>query len=340
MPLLQGQSQRLQLQGLPVAPATQQQVVHRCRPGIETGDRRQAGLQPGALPSHPTLHPPQPALIAEQGVTGGGRQAIHRPGIAPAGPAGQSGRIPQGIAEPQTGDRQQLGEAADHHQLGILRQQRHQRLGFPLWHQGKESLIDDHQGKAPQQRLERLAAPELAAGVVRVGDPEHLGAWRHGETAGRLRQRPWPRRGPVERQRQRLPAASPAGQGPAVIGKARSGQQAGAGGGRITGRPGEQLGGTVARQHRLGIQAVVGGDRLTQIPVGAIGVVPQGGPISEQPGQATPQASRRPEGHQRGTGIEQLLRPAAEATGGGKAVAAMELGGRGQGAGGNGDARL
>ena len=113
--------------------------------------------------------------LAHQGLPSRRRQAVHRPGVAPGGPAPQPLRIAEGVAEPQAGNSEQLGEAANHHQIGVIGQQRHQRLRLTARHQRQKSLIADHQREALEQCLQAGPAPELPSGVMGIGDPHGLG---------------------------------------------------------------------------------------------------------------------------------------------------------------------
>jgi hypothetical protein len=126
--------------------------------GVSWGQPCSRPASQGPLPGHPGLHPrspvPQPARAGQQLLRPSQGQAIERPGVAPASPAGQALRCPEGVAQPQARHRQQLGEAADHHQVGVARQQRNQRLRLPAGHQRQEGLITDHQREPGEQRLQ------------------------------------------------------------------------------------------------------------------------------------------------------------------------------------------
>ena len=174
MTLLQRLPQRLQRALL----GAQQEVIHRRGVGANARQIPQAPLQPSTLLCDPALHPGAPTLviarIPQQGIGQGPSPGIDRPRIAPLGPALQPLGLGNGVAQPDPGDSVQLGQAADHHQVGVLRHQGNQGLRLPARHQRQEGLVADDQAMARQERLEGLPAPELTGGVVGIGDPEHL----------------------------------------------------------------------------------------------------------------------------------------------------------------------
>ena len=177
----------------------------------------------------------------------------------------------KGIAKAQARYAVKLGEAADHHQVWMHRQQRDQALGLATRHQRQESLIGDHQGKALQQELEGGASPERSSGVVGIGEPKHLARRRC-----RIGLSGTSPRRPIHLHRQRLgpPSPIPAGQGPRIIGKAWLGQHTQPCRRRIPGRPGEQLSRTVTRQQPIGFQAMQPGQSTAQTCIGAVGIGP------------------------------------------------------------------
>ena len=249
--------------------ADQQEVGGR-RQGRDAGQLGQLTLQPGTLAAGPALHPAAPApvgrRISQQPLPHGGSQAIHRPGIPPGSPPGQALGVAKGITKAQARYAIKLGEAADHHQVWVRRQQRDQALGLATRHQRQESLIGDHQGKALQQGLQGGASPKRSGGVVGIGEPKHLARRRRRK---RLRHR-------TDQQRQRLspPSPIPAGQGPRIVGKARLGQHTYPYRRRIPARPGEQLRCAVTRQQPLGLQAMQPGQAAAQTCIGAVGIGP------------------------------------------------------------------
>ena len=176
MPLLQGFAQRHQRAGAP-----HQQVIggagHGHQPPRRARRKRgNAGRQPGPFAGAPGLHPgalaPVAGRVVEQSQAQGHSQTVDGPGVAPGGPAPQPLGLGQGIAKPQPRQAIELGQATDHHQVGVRSQQRHQALGLATGHQGQKRLIDDHQPMGRQQGFDRRAAPQLAGGVVGVGDPQ------------------------------------------------------------------------------------------------------------------------------------------------------------------------
>ena len=193
----------------------------------------------------------------------------------------------------------------------MLGHQRNQALTLTLGHQRQKRLVADHQRMALQQRLQRCATPELARGVVGVGDPQHRrrGGIRRGRGSSRV---------PIQWHWRRLHGSTPTAQSPAVIHKAGLGQQRGAQRGGIAGRPGEQLSGPIAGQHQRRLQTMQHGDRLAQALRCAIGVGLQRRLPSGPAGP--PRQAKRCQG---GTGIEHLARTTAEAPGRGLQIAAV-----------------
>ena len=209
----------------------------------------------------------------------------------------------------------------------MLAQQGDQRLGLAARHQRQEGLVADHQGEAREQGLQGGPAPELAGGVVGVGDPEHRGLPGAGRGLGKgLGKGPVP----VQGQHPRPVGAAPAAEGALVVGKSRRRQQALAGRRRVAGGPGEQLGGAVAGQHPGGRQAMELGQAAAQVLPVAVGVGPQRR-AGHRPHQGQPQRQGRPEGHQRGTGIEQGAGPPPQLPRRRGQIAAVALGGIGSG---------
>ena len=257
--------------------------------------------QPGAFLCQPALHAPVPGAISHQGHPRRRRQTIDGPGVPPGGPAGQAHRIRQGITEPQPRNRRQFGEAADHHQAGAAAHPGQHRLGLAAGHQGQKSLIHNHHRETLQQGLQGLPAPELAAGVVGIGYPQHGGGIQVGLN-GRCKGLGEGSR-PAQRQGQGPPGSLPASQSPLIIGETRHWQQADAGLGRIAAGPGEQLGGAITGQHHRRLQAMALGDRLAQRLVVPVGVIPDRR-TRQGPAQAAAHAGGRTEGHQGGTGFQ------------------------------------
>ena len=160
-----------------------------------------------------------------------------------------------------------------------------------------------------------------------VGDPQHsrsvspVRSLEQGPGLGAgLEPRLAPRLRTLQGERRSHRLTPPTGQSPPVVGEARLRQLAAAESRSITGRPGEQFGSAVARQHPGRIELVQHRDRPAQIGVLAIRVGPQRG-LTQHP----PQRRRWPERHQRGAGIQQLLRAAAKACRRRRQVASVAL---------------
>ena len=134
-----------------------------------------------------------------------------------------------------------------------------------------------------------------------VGDPEHL---RRAVGWKRLRERGVPLQGKGHGPL----LAAPALKSTRVISEAGLGQQRQTTAGRITGGPSEQFRRAIAREHQLRIQVMQPRDLVAQPPVAAVGISPQ----IHLP-QGPPGRPRQSEGRQGGAGIEDLIRPAAQA---------------------------
>ena len=233
MALLQGFPQGLQ--GLAGA---DQEVVGRRGHRHQTGQAGQLPSQPSPFHGNPGLGPAAPAAIArgigQNPFPQARRQAIHRPGIPPARPALEPLRTRQGIAQTQTRHPIELGEAANHDQVGIATEPGNQRLGFPTRHQWQKGLIADHQPIALQQGLEGSATPEATGGIVGIGDPQNRPRGRRWQGLGEVGR-------PLQIQGLGKHGPTPAAQGPAVIGKTGLKDHALPGRCRVPRRPGQQL---------------------------------------------------------------------------------------------------
>ena len=258
-------------------------------------------------------------LVGHHSGASGERQTIHRPGIAPLAPLLQPLRRSDGVTQSQPRHRKQLGEAADHHQVGVFGYERYQRVPFTLRHQGQESFIADHQAMTSQERLQGRAAPELPCGVVGIGDPKHLSL---GVLIHQHRPRLGPLAGPAQVHRQALNSTTPTGQGPAIVRKAWFQQATHTTRRSITGRPGEQLGSAIARQHRVSINPMPGRDGPSQLLLAAVWIITQG-TTTDASFQSPKQKRRRPKRNQGGAGIQQLPGPQAHPSGFLTEIAAM-----------------
>ena len=134
-----------------------------------------------------------------------------------------------------------------------------------------------------------------------VGNPEHL---RRAVGWKRLREQSLP----LQVKGQGPLLAAPALKSARVISEARLGQQRQTTAGRITGGPSEQFGRAIARENQLRLQVMQPRDLVAQPPVTAVGI----GPQIHLP-QGPPGRPRQGEGRQGRAGIQDVIRPAAQA---------------------------
>ena len=184
----------------------------------------------------------------------------------------------------------------------MIRNEWNQRLLLTIRDQWQKGFIADHQRVTFKQRLQGGATPELASGIVGIGDPDHpnLGIPLH-----RHRPEPDPRAERTQVQGQTLSSPSPTGQSPAVIGKSWFQEAAEATASGIPGRPGEQLCRTIAWEHRFLINCMPGRNGCTELLLAAVWIVAQGRSLNA-PLQRPAQNSRGPKRDQGGAGIQQL----------------------------------